>query len=70
MEQQMSMRYIRIAELTENLEKLTQLINLHKQTTRNNSMIKQYEVKRAELLAELQVLFRSLSVKLEVGESA
>lgn len=67
MEKQMSMRHIRIAELIENLEKLIQLIDLHKQTTRNESMIKQYEFKRLELLTELQTLLSSLSLRLEVA---
>ncbi|MDX2247728.1 MAG: hypothetical protein SF052_13170 [Bacteroidia bacterium] len=70
MEHQMSMRYIRIAELIENLEKLTQMINLHKHTTRNSSMIKQYEFKRLELLNELQNFFTPLNFRLETTEVA
>jgi|GEM_PF-3465659 hypothetical protein len=67
MEQQMSLRHIRIAELVESLEKLTQLIDLHKKTTQNESMIKQYEFKRMELLTELQGLFKPMNLKLEVA---
>ena len=70
MGQQMSIRHVKIAELIENLEKLTQLIDLHRQTTRNSSMIKQYEFKRVELLTELQKLLRPLNVKLEVAKYA
>lgn len=54
MEQPMTARQIRIAELIENLGKLTQLIDLHKRATRSVSMIKQYEFKRGEFVAELQ----------------
>lgn len=67
MGKQMSIRHIRIAELIESLEKLTQLIDLHKQTTRNASMIKQYEFKRMELLTELQDLIKPFSMKLEMA---
>ena len=67
MEQQMNLRHIRIAELVESLEKLTQLIDLHKQTTQNESMIKQYEFKRMELLTELQGMFKSMNLRLEVA---
>lgn len=70
MEQQMSVRQIRIAELIENLEKLAQLIDLHKQNTRNESMIKQYEFKRKEFVDELQRLFKPLSLRLELTEAA
>jgi hypothetical protein len=70
MEQSMSARQVRIAELIENLEKLAQLIALHKQTTRNASMIKQYEFKRQEFVDELQGLFKPLSLRLELMEAA
>lgn len=70
MEQQMSARQIRIAELIENLEKLAQLIDLHKQTTQNASMIKQYEFKRKEFVDELQGFFKPLSLRLEMTEAA
>lgn len=70
MEQAMSARQIRIAELIENLEKLAQLIDLHKQTNRNASMIKQYEFKRKEFVDELQGLFKPLSLRLELTEAA
>jgi hypothetical protein len=70
MEQQMSARQIRIAELIANLEKLAHLIDLHKQTTQNASMIKQYEFKRREFMDELQELFKPLGLKLELTEAA
>ncbi|MBC7774947.1 MAG: hypothetical protein H7246_05860 [Phycisphaerae bacterium] len=70
MEQSMSTRQIRIAELIGNLEKLAQLIDLHKQTTRNASMIKQYEFKRKEFVDELQGHFKPLCLRLELTETA
>ncbi len=33
-------------------------------------MIRQYEIKRNELVSELQTLFRPLSVKIEIAEVA
>ncbi|MFN0036299.1 MAG: hypothetical protein ACKVUS_14640 [Saprospiraceae bacterium] len=70
MEQLMNVRQIRIAELVENLENLAHLIDQHKQTTRNASMIKQYEFKRKEFVDELQGLFQPLSLRLELMEAA
>ncbi len=66
----MNSRQIRIAELIEHLEKLAHLIDLHKQTTQNASMIKQYEFKRKEFVDELQGLFKPLSLRLEMTEAA
>jgi hypothetical protein len=70
MEQPMTARQIRIAELIENLEKLAHLIDLHRQTTQSISMIKQYEFKRGEFVAELQSLFKPLNLRLEWAEAA
>jgi hypothetical protein len=67
MEQQMSPHYIRLAELVENLEKLTKLIDLHRQSTKDNSMIKQYECKRDEMVAELQSLLKPMHLRLELA---
>jgi hypothetical protein len=67
MEQQMSPHYIRLAELVENLEKLTKLIDLHRQSTKDNSMIKQYECKRDEMVSELQDLLKPMHLRLELA---
>lgn len=66
----MESKYVRIAELTENIDKLNALIALHVATTHNSSMIKQYSFRRDEFIAELKELFKSLNLKLEVAEAA
>ena len=56
------MKYLRIAELAENIEQLNTIIELHQKTTNDESMIKQYAYKRAEQIVELQELFSTLSI--------
>lgn len=58
----MDYKYIRIAEITEQIEKINQMIELHEQTTDNQSMIKQYAFKRGELIAELQEIFKTFNL--------
>ena len=60
--QAIDMKYLRIAELAENIEKLNTIIELHQKTTNDASMIKQYAYKRAEQIVELQELFSTLSI--------
>lgn len=70
MEQDMEVRFVRIAELIENLENVSKLIDLHRQVTQHNSMIQQYELMKEEFVSELRNIFKSLSVKLELTEVA
>lgn len=63
----MDSKYVRIAELTENIDKLNQLIALHTSTTKSGSMIKQYAFKRDEFIAELRELFKSLNLTVEAA---
>ncbi len=70
MEQNMEVRFVRIAELIENLENVSKLIDLHLQVTQHNSMIQQYELMKEEFVSELRSIFKSLSVKLELTEVA
>lgn len=58
----MDYKYIRIAEITEQIEKINQMIDLHEQTTDNQSMIKQYAFKRDELITELQEIFKTFNL--------
>ena len=58
----MDLKYIRIAEITEQIEKINQMIVLHEQTTGNQSMIKQYVFKRGELIMELQEIFKTFNL--------
>lgn len=67
MEEEMDLKYIRIAELVEQTEKLTELILLHKQGSNQVSTIRQYELKRNELISELQELLTP--ARLVVGTS-
>ena len=51
---QMDEKYIHIAELSEQIEKINGMIALHQEQTSNQSMIRQYAYKRDELIRELQ----------------
>lgn len=66
----MDEKYIRIAELTEQIEKVSQQIELHQRTTQNQSMIRQYTVKRNELIEELQILFQSIQLTVSLANAA
>ncbi|RZJ24487.1 MAG: hypothetical protein EOO48_14465 [Flavobacterium sp.] len=66
----MDEKYIRIAELTEQIEKLSNLIELHQRTTNNQSMIRQYAVKRDELIEELRVFFQSIQLTVSLANAA
>lgn len=58
----MDYKYIRVAKITEQIAKINQMIALHKQTTDNQSMIKQYVFKRDELIEELQEIFKTFNL--------
>lgn len=66
----MNPRFIRIAELIENLENVSKMIDLHRQVDQHESMVKQYELQREEFVEELRDIFKSLSVRLELTEVA
>ncbi|HOY16915.1 MAG TPA: hypothetical protein PLC89_06480 [Haliscomenobacter sp.] len=70
MEQEMNPRFIRIAELIENLENVSKMIDLHRQVPQHESMVNQYESKREEFVEELRGIFKSLSIRLELTEVA
>lgn len=58
----MDYKYIRVAEITEQIEKINRMIALHEETTDNQSMIKQYVFKRDELIGELQEIFKTFNL--------
>lgn len=66
----MDIKYVRIAELIENIEKVSKMIDLHKQTTKNQSMIRQYTCQRDEFVAELKEIFKSLNLIVELAAAA
>jgi hypothetical protein len=66
----MDEKYIRIAELTEQIEKLSNLIELHQRTTNNQSMIRQYAVKRDELIEELRIFFQAIHLTVGLANAA
>ncbi len=66
----MNPRFIRIAELIENLENVSKMIDLHRQVPQHESMVNQYELMREEFVEELRDIFKSLSVRLELTEVA
>lgn len=62
--QNMNMKYLRIAELSENIEKLNKIIELHQNTTNDDSMIRQYVYKKEEQILELQEIFATLNLNI------
>lgn len=68
MEQYMELKYIRMAELVRDIEKLNAIIDLHQQTTQSLLMIRQYQFKHGEFLSELQDLLKP--VRLFIGMTA
>jgi hypothetical protein len=60
----MDIKFIRIAELSENISKVNEMISMHKSNTNNTSMISQYEFQRNEFIEELDRLFISLEIQI------
>ena len=58
------MKYIRIADIAEDIENLNAIIELHQKTTKDQSMIRQYNCRRDEQIAELQALFSTLNLNI------
>ncbi len=66
----MDIKYVRIAELTENIDKVNTMIALHQKTTQNQSMIQQYRCQRAEFLEELQTLLNAINLRVAYMDAA
>ncbi len=66
----MNIKFVRIAELTENIEKLNSMIELHEKTTQNKPTIIQYKIKRMEFISELQQLLNSIKLSVSFQEMA
>lgn len=69
-ENTMNIKYIRIAELVENIDKVNKIIALHQKTTKSVSMIRQYNCQRDEFIKELQQLFLQLNLSVQKMEAA
>ena len=63
----MDEKYIRIAELSEQIEKTNRMIALHQNLSDNQSMIRQYAYKRDELIAELETALQSLHLTVRLA---
>ncbi|GAB3963135.1 hypothetical protein GCM10028805_65640 [Spirosoma harenae] len=63
----MDEKYIRIAELSEQIEKTNSMIALHQSMSDNQSMIRQYACKRDELIAELETALQSLHLTVRLA---
>lgn len=59
-------KYIRIAELSEQIERISILVNLHSEQGNNQSMIRQYTYRRDELITELQTALQSLHLNVQL----
>lgn len=56
----MSDKYVRIAELSEQIERLNRLIAMHSELSGTQSMVRQYVHKRNDHIAELETSLQSL----------
>lgn len=63
-------RYSRIADLSEQIAALNQLIDLHRQTTNDAAMIRQYTLRRDEFLQQLQEDFRAINLIVTLSSAA
>lgn len=64
---QMDEKYVHIAELSEQIEKINDMIAMHREQTNNQSMIRQYAYKRDELISELKSLLQSLRLTVQLA---
>ena len=64
---QMDEKYVHIAELSEQIEKINAMIAMHREQTNNQSMIRQYAYKRDELINELKSLLQSLRLNVQLA---
>ena len=62
MEAEINLKYIRVAEILENIETINKQISLHKETTKSVFMIRQYQFKRGEFMQELQGLLEPIQL--------
>ncbi|SOD96087.1 hypothetical protein SAMN06269250_5130 [Spirosoma fluviale] len=60
-------KYIRIAELSEQIERVNGMITMHHESSNNQSMIRQYTYKRDELIAELEAALQSLHLNVRLA---
>ena len=63
----MDEKYIHIAELSEQIEKINDLIIMHQEMSDNQSMIRQYVFKRDELITALKIALQSLHLNVQLA---
>ncbi len=63
----MDEKYIHIAELSEQIEKINDMIIMHQKLSDNQSMIRQYIFKRDELIAALKTALQSLHLNVQLA---
>lgn len=63
----MSDKYVRIAELSEQIERINSLIAMHNELSDNQSMIRQYTFKRDELISELEAALQSIHLNVRLA---
>lgn len=63
----MNEKYIRIAELSEQIEKLNAIITFHQNPPANYSTIRQYTFKRDELIGALEAALQSLHLTVHLA---
>jgi hypothetical protein len=60
-------KYVRIAELSEQIERINSLIAMHNELSDNQSMIRQYTFKRDEHISELEAALQSLHLNVRLA---
>lgn len=63
----MSNKYVRIAELSEQIERINEMISMHQKAFENQSMVRQYAYKRSELITELETALQSLHLNVHLA---
>ena len=60
-------KYVRIAELSQQIERISEMIALHQELSDNQSMIRQYAYKRDELITELETALQTLHLNVRLA---
>ena len=60
----------RISDILEQIERLNQMVDFHKNQSGEESMMRQYEDMRNEFLRELETLLSSFKINVQIKDTA
>ena len=63
-------RTARVSDVLEQIERLNQMIDFHKDQSGETSMMRQYEDMRSEFLKELEILLSSFKISAQLKDVA